>query len=247
MVEEILAGDVEEATRRLERGLPDVVAAFDVVVPGAFAGEVGAARRFTLYYMLVAQRVAEDVESLRPNVAAGLVEGLLRSEIVSMPLVAPAPSAHGVLLAMVNKARWIAGAGTVFLEPRVSNVADWGRYRRSIQSALMEQERSAPLQRAMEILDLSSSEIGDIMGVSRQAIDKWLLSGVPADRSTRITTIAEIATVLHRRLRRGHVPGVVRRPAPAFGGRSFLDLMKDEREDDVLATVRSSFDYASVA
>ena len=94
--EDILTGELEEAAKRLEEGLPDVAAAFDIVVPRAFAGEVGAGRRFTFYYVLMTERIAEDVERQRPEVAAGLVEGLLRSEITAMPFIAPAPSARGV-------------------------------------------------------------------------------------------------------------------------------------------------------
>ena len=55
----------------------------------------------------------------------------------------------------------------------------------------------------------------------------------------RVVTIAEIAIILHRRLREGHAPGVVRRPAPMFEGTSFLELMRDGREDEVLAAVRA--------
>jgi hypothetical protein len=247
MAADILAGDLEEAATLLADRLPDVAAAFDIVVPTAFAGELGAARRFTAYYVLVTERIAEDVESLRPDIPASVVDGLLRSEIVSIPLVAPTPSACGVLVAMVSRARWISGVETPALPVRPFDPDAWARYRRAIEAALIEQERSTPLERAMTILDLNSSEVGEIMGVSRQAIDKWLLSGVPADRSTRVVTIAEIATIMHRRLRPGHVPGVVRRPAPMFGGESFLELMMDGREDEVLAAVRASFDFASVA
>jgi predicted transcriptional regulator len=69
----------------------------------------------------------------------------------------------------------------------------------------------APLRRAMTTLDLSSGDVADLMGVKRQAVDKWLLAGPPADRTSKIGAIAEIADLLRYRLRDACGRGAARR------------------------------------
>ena len=72
-----------------------------------------------------------------------------------------------------------------------------------------EQRSASPLRRAMTTLDLSSSDIAELMGVERQAVEKWLLAGPPADRVAKIGALAEIADILSYRLRDGMAAVVV--------------------------------------
>ena len=92
--------------------------------------------------------------------------------------------------------------------------------RKALASVELERSYSAPLQRAMAVFDLSSGEVADAMGVSRQAVDKWLIGGPPSDRIEKIVALAEIADILHYRLRPGTPPTVVRMPSGAYGDRS---------------------------
>jgi hypothetical protein len=59
--------------------------------------------------------------------------------------------------------------------------------------------------------------------------------------------LREIADLLAARLRRDRIPDVVRRPAPAYGGRSILQAIGDGDEELVLDELREAFDWASVA
>ena len=110
-----------------------------------------------------------------------------------------------------------------------------------------EQESGSPLRRAMTTLDLSSSDVADLMGVRRQAVDKWLLAGPPADRTQKIGAIAEIADILRYRLRDGMPAVVARRSAEAYGGRSMLELIRRDEHEWLRESVKESFDFARVA
>jgi len=103
---------------------------------------------------------------------------------------------------------------------------------------------------AAQIVDafaLNKAELGRLFGVSRQAADQWLGSDLPADRRGKASTILAIVDLLSHRLKRGRLPGVVRRPAPAYDDLSMLDMIAADRHEELLASVRSSFDFAKTA
>ncbi len=110
-----------------------------------------------------------------------------------------------------------------------------------------EQERSSPLRRAMTTLDLTSSDVARLMGVKRQAVDKWLLAGPPVNRCQKIGAIAEISDILRHRLREGLPAVAARRPADAYAGRTMLELIEADEHEWLLQSVKESFDYARVA
>jgi hypothetical protein len=242
-----LSGTLEEVAERLADDLLDITRALDVVAPRAFRGEIDATRRFVAYYRLASDRISGLVATAHPSFHMGVVARLLQDEILEVSCVAPRPDGVGILLAMLDKTRWLSGSIPMQLSLQVSDPESWQRFSHAVNVAVEEQRTADPLSRVMTTFDLTPAEMGEIMGVTRQAIEKWRLSGPPVNRSERIVTIAEIASILHRRLRAGHVPTVVRRPSESFGGRSFLEALADGEEREVLAAVRSSFDYASVA
>jgi hypothetical protein len=57
--------------------------------------------------------------------------------------------------------------------------------------------------------------------------------------------LEEITDLLAARLKRDCIPGVVRRAAPAYGGRSILQAIGDE--ELVLDELRDAFDWAATA
>jgi hypothetical protein len=246
MAVDILTADAASAADRLAADLPDIAAALEIILPKALSGEPDATRRFVVYFRVLSERVAEDVETASPNLNRAMVSKLLIQKLNQIPLLAPSADAYGVLLATVNVARWIAGTESL-VPVRSIDPARWLRFARGVDSALEEQSRSDPLERVMKTFDLNTTEIGEILGVSRQAVDKWLFSGIPPDRAARIVAMDEVATVLHRRLRSGYVAAVVRRPAEKFDGKTFLKLFTEGREQEVLDAVRASFDFSSVA
>ena len=96
-----------------------------------------------------------------------------------------------------------------------------------------------------EPLGLSKTELGRLFGVSRQAVDGWHRTGIPPARQPKAATIAAVADLLSHRLKSERIPGVVRRPARAYGGLSALEMIERDRHDELLELVRRSFDWAS--
>jgi transcriptional regulator with XRE-family HTH domain len=111
-----------------------------------------------------------------------------------------------------------------------------------VSSAL--NELDPPLERIKEIFDLNLTQLGELFGVSRQAVSQWLESGVPEDRHEKVATVASIADLLEYRLRTDRIPGVVRREAPAYGGLTALEMIKQHRHVELLTSVRSSFEWS---
>ena len=102
------------------------------------------------------------------------------------------------------------------------------------------------LLRVLAAWGLSQSEAARVLGVSRQAVGKWVEKGVPADRSPLIADLAAATDLLVRYLKRDRIPAVVRKPAPAFGDRSLLELLAHQGSPAVLEACRQMFDFGQV-
>jgi predicted transcriptional regulator len=100
------------------------------------------------------------------------------------------------------------------------------------------------MERIKEVFDLSLTQLGALFGVSRQAVSQWLEVGVPEDRLEKVATVGSIADLLEYRLRTERIPGVVRREASAYGGISALEMIKQDRHDELLASVKGSFEWS---
>jgi len=94
-------------------------------------------------------------------------------------------------------------------------------------------------------LELTETELGRLFGVSRQAVGQWRERGVPSSRMAKVTAVAAICDLLGHQLKPERIPGVARRPADAYGGLTMLELIEDDREDELLTLVRRSFDWGS--
>lgn len=102
------------------------------------------------------------------------------------------------------------------------------------------------LDRVMRLWRLSRAELGELFGVSRQAVTKWLSDGVPADRSPVVADVEAITDLLDRYLRRDRIAAVVRRDAPRLGGTSIIGLVQSGRSSDALRLTRQMFTFADV-
>ncbi len=94
---------------------------------------------------------------------------------------------------------------------------------------------------------LNKTEMGRIFGVSRQAIDSWHESGLPGARQEKAAAVAAVGDLLRRQLRPERIPGIARRPASAYGGRTMLEMIEQDRHLELLAIVRASFDWSNAA
>lgn len=99
------------------------------------------------------------------------------------------------------------------------------------------------LRRVLEVWGLNQSEAAVIFGVTRQAVSKWLRSGVPTDRTEAVADLAAATDLLVRYLKRDRIPAVVRREATALDGSSLLDLVAEGRTADVLGATRAMFAF----
>jgi hypothetical protein len=106
---------------------------------------------------------------------------------------------------------------------------------------------AALLDRIEEAFELSNTRLAGLFDVRRQALDGWRERGIPGARLEKATTVAEIADLLSHRLKPERVPGVVRRPAVAYGGLTMLEMIARDRHRELLESVRRTFDWSSAA
>jgi hypothetical protein len=98
-----------------------------------------------------------------------------------------------------------------------------------------------------ETLELSETELGRLFGVSRQAVGQWRDRGVPSNRMAKLATVAAICDLLRHQLKAERIPGIARRPAGAYGGLSMLEMIEGDRQDELQAKIRQSFDWGTTA
>lgn len=102
------------------------------------------------------------------------------------------------------------------------------------------------LERVLRSWDLSRAELGELFGVSRQAVSKWVAGGVPADRAGPVADVVAITDLLSRYLKRERIPAVVRRRAPRLGDRSLLELVGEGRSSEALQRTREMFTFSDL-
>jgi ParB-like chromosome segregation protein Spo0J len=105
------------------------------------------------------------------------------------------------------------------------------------------QRAAAALGRILATWGLSQAEAARLFGVSRQAVGKWLDQGVPVERAAQVADLAAATDLLVRYLKRERIAAVVRRPIPARGGASLLDLLAQGGGGAVLQACREMFDF----
>lgn len=251
IIEDLFEAEFDEACNIAFEVIPDIAAALDRLIPKV----TGGGDRMTIRrYVLAVDEAAHALTSMPARNAAVLppaavVYELLRQDRVELPWVAPTPDGRGIVTVLVDRLRVVvAGLPQHCGRARVDiDEQRFAWFMSSIAAIDLEQRCVAPLRRAMTILGLTSADVAAVMGVRRQAVDKWLLTGAPSDRVTKIGVIAEIADILRYRLRDGMPPVVVRRQAAAYGDRSMLEVIADDDHDWLLDDVRHSFDFSRVA
>jgi hypothetical protein len=117
---------------------------------------------------------------------------------------------------------------------------------RELTDALDRRVRTSPLERFLVLWGLSAAEGARAFGVSRQALSKWRVSGVPSERTLALADLAAATDELDRRVKRERIPAVVRRPASVLNGRSLYDLACEGRHAEVREVVARMFDLRRV-
>jgi hypothetical protein len=171
------------------------------------------------------------------------------------PWVALYGTDDGLALNAISQLRaYLPGADPLILPPGHSAAAHWDvddlqlrRFLRHVRRALDLASESEPLRDIKMALDLNLTELGELFGVSRQAAAQWLEQGVPSDRQAKLATVVAVCDLLGRKLKPGRLPGVARRPAPAYTGRTMLQVIADDEHEWLLDSVRESFDWSHTA
>ena len=102
---------------------------------------------------------------------------------------------------------------------------------------------SRSFARTIEVWGLSQTEAARLLGVSRQAIGKWLRQGIPPERASEISNLAAATDLLLRYLKRARIPAVVRRPIRALDGMSLTDLLGRRDTQTLLSACRTMFRF----
>lgn len=231
----------------------------DAAMGAAIGGSWEAVGSYVAAYRDLTRRLFDGIVAERPEledaVAPAGIEVIERAALDApfSPWVAIAGPGAGIGLGVLARFRELIvqldplplpsdppAAPLVDLEPQ--------DVRRFMRLVMQELDRDLPpLRRATEVFALSATELGRLFGVSRQAAAQWLDQGPPPARQAKAATVAAIADVFDLRLKRSRIPGVVRRPAEAYGGRTALELIEADRHEWLLASARASFDYAATA
>jgi hypothetical protein len=122
---------------------------------------------------------------------------------------------------------------------------DFSKFARQVWLQL--QQDQSLLERIQTVFDLSFTDLARLFGVRRQAIAQWLDDGLPAARQPKALIVAQIADLLERNLLPIRIPAVARTSAEAYGGRSMIDMIAEDRHEELLEQVRDSFDWAATA
>ena len=102
------------------------------------------------------------------------------------------------------------------------------------------------LARTLEVWGTSQAEAARLLGVSRQAVGKWLQRGAPPTRAGALADLAAATELLVRYLKRDRIPAVVRRPMPALGDLSLMDLLAEGDTRSLLSACRGMFRFDNV-
>jgi hypothetical protein len=236
----------------------------------AMEGSPEGARQYVSSYRLLAEELIGEAHRTLPDavVEAGngrlaiadshgrparALFGVLENASVEAPFTAWAnefDAAEAVALFAANHVRSLVGALVLTppAEPlRLVDDLAAQRFQRCVRRELSEPADDNPLARVMRLFKLSKSELGRLFGVSRQAVDGWLANGVPTDREDKLATLLALADLLERKLKADRIPGIARRPAEAYGGKTMLELVAEDRQRELLGLVRDSFAWSQAA
>lgn len=199
--------------------------------------------------------VSELKVSARPAGTVSWIKGRLEGEALSAPFnewVGTLGVGAGAAVGLVAHLRDVLPGTEPLPSPRDRQLPEWNvddkgvvRFYRAVVDELEAAE--APLERMRSVMGLSQTELAALFGVSRQAVDRWLEHGVPAERQEKLATLGEIVDLLSAKLSRDRIPGVVRRAAAAYGDRTILEAIAAGEQDAVLDELRDAFDWSLAA
>jgi hypothetical protein len=166
-------------------------------------------------------------------------EAVLRAPVAVWRLLYPGSSLH---LTFVDSLRAIAQDYGIEAEPlrpsRPVDLAEVPPVSATVSATALLQVIFAEYARLMgaelalgriaEVFDLTSTDLGRLFGISRQAVDQWRTRGVPAERRADIDRLRELVELYYQEFIPERIPQIVRRPVAALGGRTVLEALAEE-------------------
>lgn len=271
----LMAKRARIAAERLEREFGQDLARLERAVRRTAKGERSAAQDYFAAWQSLATGILKLVRAKRPDLIVLSKSGELLvvdvkgdpPEVTADLFAAAAPAApfspwvgmvglsKGIGLRLLAEVRATI-PGAVPLVPKSGMCPHWTNPD-AMRTALQLLRRAAaentlarprtPLARLTELFDLDRTELAKLFGVTRQAVEQWERRGVPAERQEKLMTVLSIGELLTRKLRPGILPGVARKAADAYGGRTMLEMIAEDDHAKLLESVRASFDWAATA
>ena len=218
----------------------DLVQELQQALPAALAGDEDAARRYArAWHQLVLQLVGSASRA-----PASAVEVLDR-----LSLTAPFDPL-GPIHALMSVASTIIGDMDQRPAVRSSPVIlpasiDFDGFTRAVLDELA--GAGSAIRSLLSAWQLSIAEAARLFGVTRQAMQQWLAGDVPPARLPKVLAVVRIADLLSRNLRPERIGGIVRSPVPGYAGATMLQLIAQDRHQELLDSVARSFDWAATA
>jgi transcriptional regulator with XRE-family HTH domain len=176
----------------------------------------------------------------------------LISEVPFSPLIAQFGRDVGVGVIAINEVRWLLpgcpqlNLGVSAGWPDLPKGTDASRYRRLVDLAIRSMQ--PPLTRVKDLLGLTNSDVADLFGVKRQAVDQWEECGeVPTARREKLANLLTVGDLLERKLSPGRLQLVARRRADAYGGITMLDMVAADRDAELRELTERAFDWSGTA
>lgn len=269
----LLTTDPEIAAKELDAAAKDLIEDLERSIARALHGQESAVRAYVRAWRGLSSRYLRLVHETLPDFVLETNDGELLLVDVKRSAISTTKALLDCLAVNAPFSGWVTRFGpgrgaAVFLlselrqaiptlSPLVADTGDEGlphweieredfsKFARHVWLEL--QQDQSLLERIQTVLDLSLTDLARLFGVRRQAIAQWLDDGLPAARQPKALKVAQIADLLERNLLPARIPAVARTPADAYGGRSMLDMIAEDRHEELLERVRDSFDWAATA
>ena len=258
---------------QLEQLAADLVDELERWIPSALEGKDEAVRAYVRAWRLLSRRILELAHDALPTAVVSTADGSLQlvdrdgqaapvgSDLLGYlalnapfsPWVTrfgPGPGAALFLLSEIRAA--IPGLEAISFPRGEASLAHWdvdrwdfARFARCVWLELVEDESA--LERIAGTFDLTQTDLGRLFGVRRQAIAQWIHEGIPPARQPKVLTVARIAELLERNLIAERIPAIARTPARAYGELTMLQMIEQDRHEELLERVQRSFDWAWTA
>lgn len=256
MPEASLWGTYEEAREACDTLLATWVTAIDATLEEAVHGDRLAARSYATTYVALVDFMSARLPGDPPE--RSWLARVARREAVSLPFrscLVEDRAGLSVTLALLSDIRHMSPGTPELAWPRSCQARLYSRFEvddREVQvfERVVDQVVDgsvSPLEEVIGSFDLSYTDAGRLFGVTRQAVSQWLVEGIPADRQAKVTTVAQIASLLRHYLVPERLPGIARKPADAYGNRSMIEMIEADDHLELLELTRRSFDWASTA